>query len=172
MRSTNRREVYSAYTSEHHIRAQQPNELNCCASPKNTASSSLVSRVVLSGLTRVLYTFFILIAHSSFHRPHFHGCRALYHAGRSHEIRMCGTIATEILFTGCELNLFDIPEDYRGKTRFSETRNSPNSSITTPTGSNQILLNLTMSTSGASLLHHCQRGERSKNRLDSDSSLK
>ena len=41
---------------------------------------------------------------------------------------MCGTIATEILLTVYELNLFDIPEDYEGKTRFSETRKSSNDS--------------------------------------------
>ena len=91
-------------------------------------------------------------------QPHFHRCRAQYPAGRSHEMRMCGTIATEILLTFFMSSTSSTSlEDYEGKTRFWKTRNSPNSSITTPTGSTWILLKLTMSTSGASLLHHCQR---------------
>ena len=48
--------------------AEGPNELNCCASPKNTSSSSSVSHVVFSSLTRVLCTFF-------FHIPRIHRVR-------------------------------------------------------------------------------------------------
>ena len=43
-------------------------------------------------------------------------------------MRMCGTIATEILITVYELNFFDIHKDYECKTRFSETRKSSNDS--------------------------------------------
>ena len=99
--------------------AQEPTELNqVLLVTKNTPSSPSVSHVVLSGLTRVLYTCFIHIAlhpHRTLLIPHpqFHGMPSTVPCGTVARNEGCGTIATERLLTGYEhANMFDIPEDY------------------------------------------------------------